>query len=362
MKERGSGIGDAARRTAYAAGQMARIAWYTGHYVVGRRRMGPIAAPGEAPPKDVSAPLDRRRLGEAFRELFRRDWRNIEAGLYRFPPGIVRPPSLAALIRSSRDYLEDAGRVARRRFSRGHSEVRSDELKPHYPRYYLQNFHFQSDGWLSAASAERYDMQVETLFTGAAAVMRRQALPEIRKVIDGRDPGTLRLLDLGCGTGAFFEEVLHNWPQIDATALDLSPAYLGKARARLGGSGKIRFVEANAEATGLPAGHFDIVTAVYLFHELPPAVRRIVSAEIARLLKPGGVLIEVDTIQFGDEPGIDVLLENFPRAFHEPYYDSYCRENLDALFGDVGLFPSAAPTLAFLTKVRSFRKPATATS
>jgi hypothetical protein len=34
------------------------------------------------------------------------------------------------------------------------------------PRYYLQNFHFQSGGWMTDDSAERYDTQVEVLFNG----------------------------------------------------------------------------------------------------------------------------------------------------------------------------------------------------
>jgi hypothetical protein len=35
-----------------------------------------------------------------------------------------------------------------------------------YPDYYLQNFHFQSDGWLSDNSAQVYEYSTETLFSG----------------------------------------------------------------------------------------------------------------------------------------------------------------------------------------------------
>lgn len=343
------------KRAAYSASQIARIAWYTGHYVAGRRKMGPLTAPGDAPYADEFAPLDRQRLKESFRELFRTDWRNIEAGEYKLPLDARRLPSFGKLLRLSRDYLRDAEKVARRKHARGHSEVLRDDLAQKYPRYYLQNFHYQTDGWLSEGSAERYDMQVETLFTGAAGAMRRQALPAIRTAITGRDPASVSMLDLGCGAGGFLELVKDNWPLIDATALDLSPAYLGKARATLGNAKNVRFLEAKAEETGLPDASFDIVTAIYLFHELPPAVRVDVAIEIARLLRPGGTLVQVDTIQYGDEPGLDVLLENFPRGFHEPYYDSYCRTDLAALFGNAGLEEISATT-AFLSKVSVFRK------
>ena len=38
-----------ARRAFYGASQAARILWYTGHYVAGRRLMGPLTEPGDAP-------------------------------------------------------------------------------------------------------------------------------------------------------------------------------------------------------------------------------------------------------------------------------------------------------------------------
>ena len=350
-------IANSAKRAAYGAAQAARVLWYTGHYAYGRRLMGPLTEPGQAPYAEEFGPLDRERLKTSFRELFQHDWKNVESGLYKMPSELRRAPSFSKLWRESRDYLIDARKVARRKSARAHSEVLTEAMRDKYPRYYLQNFHYQTDGWLSDASAARYDMQVETLFTGAAAAMRRQALPLVRKALKGKDAGAASLLDLGCGGGGFLAEVNHNWPMLNLTALDLSPAYLARARTALGNAKSVDFIQQPAEATGLPDASFDIVTSVYLFHELPPRVRREVAAEIARLLKPGGVYIHTDTIQFGDELGFDILLENFPRGFHEPYYDSYCRTDLPALFGEARLNKSDE-TLAFLTKITAFQKPA----
>lgn len=38
------------------------------------------------------------------------------------------------------------------------------------------------------------------------------------------------------------------------------------------------------------------VTCVYLFHELPAAVRRKAAAEMARVCKPGGMVVSVKTV------------------------------------------------------------------
>ncbi len=344
-----------AKRAAYSASQLARVVWFTGHYAYGRRVMGPLTDPGSAPYAEKFGPLDRDRLKTSFRELFRDDWKNIATGVYKFPGELRRPPSFSHLWRQSRDYLRDAEKVARRKHDHAHSEVLTETHREKYPRYFLQNFHYQTDGWLSDDSADRYDMQVETLFTGVAGPMRRQSLPFIRAALSGHDITQAKLLDLGSGTGTFLDTVKENWPALNVTALDLSPAYLNKTRASMGRWKNVDFVQANAEDTGLAGNAYDVVTAVYLFHELPPRARATVAAEIARLLKPGGTFILTDTIQFGDEPGFDILLENFPRGFHEPYYDSFCRTDLEALMGQYGL-KRVNDKVAFLTKVIAFQK------
>jgi SAM-dependent methyltransferase len=82
-------------------------------------------------------------------------------------------------------------------------------------------------------------------------------------------------------------------------------------------------------------------------------VRPVVAREIARVLKPGGVLAFADSVQPGDEPEMARMLESFPAFFHEPYYASFLETDLDALFGAAGLTEQASDA-AFLTKARLF--------
>ena len=101
-------------------------------------------------------------------------------------------------------------------------------------------------------------------------------------------------------------------------------------------------------------GQFDSITCIYLFHELPPGVRRAVVSEIRRVLKLGGMLIFVDSLQPGDEPDYDAMLDYFPIAFHEPYYASYLREDLDRLWSP-GFTPDQRVP-AYFSKVLSYRR------
>ena len=77
------------------------------------------------------------------------------------------------------------------------------------------------------------------------------------------------------------------------------------------------------------------------------------------VLKPGGRLILVDSLQRGDQPDYDGLLELFPQNYHEPYYRSYTKEDFSALAAACGL-AHIRDVKAFVSKVMVFDKPAVA--
>jgi len=344
---------DVLTRSAYALAQAARIGAYFGQYWLSARMTTPVKPPrpiAGSTPKTNQILVDLRRLLE-------RDWRNIEAGLYRVPHDLLAAPVDA--LRAAPSYFRDLREVERRRHAGVSQEVFTPDRRGRYPRYYLQNFHYQSGGWLSHESARLYDHQVEVLFGGGADAMRRQALVPLAGALRRRPGGVrgARLLDLGCGTGRFLTFVKDNYPRLAVTALDLSPPYLGEAAANLRSWRGVDFVRAPAEATGLPDASHDVVTCIYLLHELPAKVRRQVAGEAFRVLRPGGALIVVDSVQLGDNPDYDGLLEYFPVAFHEPYYADYVRCDLRAVFVDAG-FRLGETEVAYFSRVMTFDKPA----
>jgi ubiquinone/menaquinone biosynthesis C-methylase UbiE len=345
-------------RAAYGAMQLPRVAWYVGHGVA-MRRISQRVREREASPRprartDAAVP-DSKRLFADMAALLRRDLANVEAGIYPLPAD--RDGSLATLVERSRLFFQDLPDIHRRRESGAQSEVLTEETRGKRPGYYLQNFHFQSGGWMTRDSAQRYDTQVEVLFNGTANATRRQALPPLHEVFAGRDQRRLRLLDVGCGTGRFLDFVKQVWPKLPASGLDMSEPYVGEAKLHLRRRSRINLIVGDGERLPFRDGSQDAVTSIFMFHELPPKVRRIMLGEFARVLKPGGRAVLVDSLQRGDEPDYDGLLELFPQNFHEPYYTSYIAEDFAAIGRDCGL-AHVRDIKAFVSKVMVFDKPA----
>ncbi|HSO42025.1 MAG TPA: class I SAM-dependent methyltransferase [Rhodospirillales bacterium] len=334
----------------YWLSQGARVAWYLSQYLVsaragGRRRRGAAARlqPNLPTMRDLLVDLA---------GLLRRDRANIAAGVYKMPHDAV--PDLRRWISDAALYFEDLPAVNARRARGGFEELGADDER--LPAYYRRNFHYQTDGYLSARSAALYDHQVEVLFMGGAAAMRRQALVPIAAYVRRQRGRELRLLDLGSGTGDFLTFVKDNWPEIAISAVDLSRYYLAEAARRLARWGGAGTVAAAAEALPVADASIDVATCIYLLHEVPDGERERIAAEVARVLRPGGRLIIVDSLQYGDVPAYDGLLERFPASFHEPYYAGYAAADLDAVFGGVGLRRTGRE-VAFFSKILVYDRP-----
>jgi ubiquinone/menaquinone biosynthesis C-methylase UbiE len=336
-------------RTAYRWSQNLRLGWFGAQYALTRRITGPIPVPDHL----KGAMPSTRQLTADRAALIERDLRNIDAGYYRLPHDLIDSP--VAAVRQSIAYFADLPNVNRRRRGEEGPEVATDEAE-RFPDYYRRAFHYQTDGYLSEKSARLYDYQVEILFGGAADAMRRQALVPIHDFLSARRIADSRLIDIACGTGRFLTFVKDNYPRLPVTALDVSPYYLNQARRNLRSWSRVDFVEAAIETTDVAAESYDIATCIYLFHELPAALHADAARAIASMLKPGGMFVFLDSLQTGDRPEYDALLESFPLAFHEPYYADYLRQDLAGLFGNAG-FAVERVELAYLSRVMVLGKP-----
>ena len=344
---------------AHAAGLVVRVGWYVGlNRIVGQeaRRLADAdaASPDRRPEATVRGPMPSTRdLLTDLGRLLLDDAAAVRDGLY--PPMDDEAQGLVEQLRRVREMLGDLPAATGRRLRRDASGARLQPEAEGLPDYFVQDFHFQTGGYLTDESARLYDLQVETLFTGSAGPMRRQALKAIAGFMQGRDQRKIALLDVACGTGRFLRQVRLTYPAMQLKGLDLSRAYLEEARRHMGRLRPAMLLPANAEAIPLPDQSQDIVTTIFLFHELPPEVRRRVIAEMARVLKPGGLLVFIDSLQKGDRPEWNGILEQFPERFHEPYYRHYLIDDLAGAFKGAGLDHQAGWT-AYLSKVMVWRK------
>jgi ubiquinone/menaquinone biosynthesis C-methylase UbiE len=336
------------RRLSYAARQAARVAWYAGHYAAGRRLLKPMPKP-DFP---VGPTPTRAEMTAEMRMVFEREWQDIARGLFPAPRNL----SLDAgdLVRRSALYFRDLPQVDARRHGRLDGELPPGTQGDDLPDYYRQNFHFQSDGWLSHESAAIYDTQVEVLFTGSADVMRRRALTPIAEWMRGKHQRTLTGLDVGCGTGRLLAFLHDAWPGLRWSGLDLSTPYLAEARRLIGRTARVKLIEGAAERLPFDDDALDLVVSSFVLHELPAEIRQKTLAEMARVLKRDGLIVIVDSIQRGDLPAWEGLIDLFPHYFHEPFYAEYASGRLKDWAEQAGLAVTGYER-AFLSSVTALR-------
>lgn len=300
------------------------------------------------PPK----PEELREVFKAIYELHKWDIENVEKGLY--PKSVLQTRSPLQHALSLTRVMSDAVKVGMRmRQQKNHdfSDAALD-IGEGLPEYYVRNFHFQTDGYLSEESARIYDHQVEILFNGSAQTMRRLSLIPILKQFSRDD--SFSILDIGCGTGSLTLDLARTFPKAQITAIDLSFPYLKQAQNRLKKFPRVSFLQANAEDLPFKDKAFDVVVNCYLMHELPRPTREKVIQEMLRLKKPKGVAVVTDALQNDDSPELNWALERFPIAYHEPFFKNYLQHSTEALVEKLS-GKTATTQKGFFTKAVSWQ-------
>ncbi|HWA72548.1 MAG TPA: class I SAM-dependent methyltransferase [Polyangiaceae bacterium] len=289
---------------------------------------------------------DLRHLRRRLRELLERDFQNVEAGEY--PAELLFQMPVREYAGTLPRLAAELPRMAWRARRGAVRELPKDLDLSAYPDYFRRNFHWQTDGYLSQRSAELYDLGVEFLFLGTADVMRRQIIPPLSRL--GREqPGKKRVLDVGCGTGRALLQLSIAHPGNEYAGIDLSPFYVQRANELLAGRG-VDLRTGNAEQLPFADASFDVVTSVFLFHELPRRARQNALGEMRRVLAPSGLLVLEDAAQLNDSPELETFLQNFGRDMNEPFFADYLEHPLERQLEQAG-FEVVQVAPAFLSKV-----------
>jgi ubiquinone/menaquinone biosynthesis C-methylase UbiE len=351
-------MADTLTKLAYQALQQGKSLVGVAHKEVSTKLME-LVAPQGAPKTRPIPPQMLMDLQAANSALMEIDWEEAEQGLY--PTSLLfDAPWLDWAARYPMVWL-DMPSTWNRRSERNVSDLPPDVESDNYPDYYLQNFHHQTDGYLSDHSASLYDLQVEILFNGTADPMRRRV---IKPLVQGlrafaeRPASQLRVLDVATGTGRTLRQVRAALPQAQLVGLDLSSAYLRQANRWLSQlpDELPQLVQGNGESMPFASGSMQGVTCVFLLHELPGDARQNVIDECFRVLEPGGVLVLADSVQLADSPQFETAMDNFRRVFHEPYYRDYIGDDIEARLTAAG-FGGIRATSHLMTRVWSATKP-----
>lgn len=277
------------------------------------------------------------KLQVRLKKLEQKDWQDAQAGIY--PLSLLFDNPWSDFFRYYPEIWLDMFKIWERLEKKDFQRFDTSIDKTGYPEYYLQNFHYQTDGYLSDMSANLYDLQVEILFNGAADSMRRRILAPLKAGLKNFIPSQrLKVLDIACGTGRTLRMLRGAFPKVSLYGVDLSPAYLRKANQLLSENpGELpQLIQANGEELPYLDNYFHGLSSIFLFHELPASVRQKVINEAFRVLQPGGVFVVCDSIQVIDSPSFQPMMRNFPAVFHEPYYRNYIIDNLEGRLESAG--------------------------
>lgn len=156
-----------------------------------------------------------------------------------------------------------------------------------------------------------------------------------RKLIEQAEPlAGLRALDLGCGTGSLVVEAKTLHADLDILGLDPDPKALIRARRKAEKHDvAVRFEQGFADALPYADASLDRVFSSFMFHHLPPDVKRGMLKEVRRVLRPGGSLHLLDFS--GSDHGAHGLLARLTHAHDNLHHDTEGR--ILALLAETGL-------------------------
>lgn len=150
-----------------------------------------------------------------------------------------------------------------------------------------------------------------------------------------------RILDFGCGVGKSTYPFKDLYREAEVHGCDISAPCLKLAHLRATEAGReIYYSQENMEATGYPDDYFDLVHTTFIQHEFPPKALEKITREAFRILKPGGVYVNLD---FHSAPGGafgKLCYFGHSRRNNEVFMRAFYDSDYLGLLGEVG-FASA---------------------
>lgn len=158
-----------------------------------------------------------------------------------------------------------------------------------------------------------------------------------RKYFPDKNPACI--VDLGCGTGEQTTAFKRAFPEAHVMGIDVSAPFLryGHAWAEQCGLA-IAFHQMNAEDLRLEADSVDLIVTHILLHETSEEILPKIMAEALRVLRPGGVFLNLDVPY---QPDVTPLLRQVTNNWQvrhngEPFWTGFASTDLRARLLEAG--------------------------
>lgn len=149
------------------------------------------------------------------------------------------------------------------------------------------------------------------------------------------------VLDLGCTVGHNTDAWKLAYPEATVTGIDVAAPCLRYAHARAGAQGvAVHFKQMNATDLAFDDESFDVVFSSMFLHELPRRDVRAVFDEAYRVLRPGGLFLNMELPPNDALEPYDAFYLDWDAYYNnEPYYKQYRDLDLDELRRSAGFAP-----------------------
>lgn len=162
------------------------------------------------------------------------------------------------------------------------------------------------------------------------------------------------VLDVGCTIGHNTCAWKRTFPEATVRGLDVAPACLRYAHARAEAQGtEVHFEQADATALPYEDNSVDVVFSSMFLHELSLKDIRKFFAEAHRVLKPGGLFLNMELPPNDSLEPYDAFYLDWDAYYNnEPFYKTFRDQNFTALREEAGFSPDKH--LQFITPQYSF--------
>jgi tRNA (cmo5U34)-methyltransferase len=107
---------------------------------------------------------------------------------------------------------------------------------------------------------------------------------------------SIKVLDLGCGTGTVASHVLDRFPNAEVACLDVAENMIAMAREKLAGHQKLTYIRGDFNAIESNETYDVVVSSLALHHLVTDIEKRQFYGQINRSLRSGGVFYNADLV------------------------------------------------------------------